>query len=492
MRLSKLLEAIGNGKMIFDGDWEREIAVLSADSRKEQISGLFFCLKGEQTDSHTCVDEAIKNGAVAIVTERELSVSVPQILVADTRYALGRLSSVFYEEPSSHLKVIGVTGTNGKTTTSYMVASILREEGKNVGIIGTLGVFYNQVARPSDLTTPDPIALHATLAEMYRHGVEYVVMEVSAHALYYKKTVGVAFTACLFTNFTQDHLDFFGTMQAYKQAKKLLFSEDMCPLAILNGDEDLGREIGLDRDKIKALKTVYYGLHTPSDSFAVITEESLKGTECVLNLSDKLCRVSLSMMGKHNVYNALAASVCAKCLGCSLQSIAIGLKSVNTVEGRLQSVGSFHGADIFVDFAHTPDGLGKSLDALRLHCKGRLICLFGCGGNRDKGKRLLMGEIAAKKADFSVLTSDNPRYEDPLDIISGIEKGYRRFSVYYVVVPDRKRAIEYALEFLKKGDILLVAGKGGEQYQEIMGIKYPFNDHDIIKEKLRKTEKFSG
>ena len=204
------------------------------------------------------------------------------------------------------------------------------------------------------------------------------------------------------------------------------------------------------------------------------------------NVNDRLCRVSLSLTGKHNVYNALAAAACADALGITSEEIEEGLTAIKAVKGRLEKVGETNGAQIFVDFAHTPDGLGKSLDSLRLHCKGRLLCLFGCGGNRDKTKRPLMGEIAAKKSDFTVLTSDNPRYEDPLDIITDIEGGYRRFSVKYVVVPQRQKALEYALSFLKKGDILLVAGKGGEEYQEIMGIKYPFNDQAIIEKLLEK------
>ena len=209
----------------------------------------------------------------------------------------------------------------------------------------------------------------------------------------------------------------------------------------------------------------------------------------MLNISDRLCRVSLALTGRHNVYNALAAATCATALGADSRAVAKGLMDLKYVRGRLEYAGEFQGGDVFVDFAHTPDGLEKSLAALRLHCKGRLICLFGCGGNRDKSKRPLMGETAAKQCDFSVLTSDNPRYEDPLDILSEIEKGYRRFSMKYVVVPEREKAIYYALERLQKGDVLLVAGKGGEEYQEIRGIKYPFNDNDII-EKIRK-EKFT-
>lgn len=483
MRLSKLFSAVENGKIIAEKEWEREISTLTTDSRKKVENGLFFCLKGGESDGHAYATEAIKNGAVALVTERQLFVDVPQIVVENARETLGVLAAVFYGVPSEKLKVVGISGTNGKTTTSYMLASVLQAANKRGGVIGTLGIRYGEKRIPCDLTTPDPVLLQSTLADMFMCGVEYVVMEVSAHALYYKKTAGVRFAACIFTNFTQDHLDFFNAMPAYKDAKRKLFLPEICPIAILNGDDETGREFGKMREESGA-RSLYYGLNSPSDAFAIVTDESAKGTECMLNVNDKLSRVTLSLVGRHNVYNALAAAACAVELGISAETVAQGLTNVKAIEGRLQWVGECSGANVYVDFAHTPDGLERTLDALRQHCKGRLICLFGCGGNRDKMKRPIMGEIVAKKADFAILTSDNPRYEDPLDIIAGIEKGYRRFSVRYVIVPDRKRAIEYGLDFLQKGDVLLVAGKGGEEYQEIMGIKYPFNDHDIIKKAL--------
>lgn len=480
MRLSKLASVLN--EVVYEGE-EKEILSLFIDSRKKGINGLFFCLKGENTDSHGFVLEAVKNGAVAIVAERKVDVNIPQVIVKDSREALALISAEFYGNPSERIKVIGITGTNGKTTTSYMLASILEKAGKKVGVIGTLGISYGNKSYPADLTTPDPIFLQERLADMFLCGMEYAVMEVSAHALYYKKICGIHFKACIFTNLSQDHLDFFKTMQAYKEAKYALFTKERCPIAVLNGDEETGREIGALRKNRE--RTVYYGLHTPSDAFAIITDERLYGSECILNLSDKLCRVTLFMTGKHNVYNALAAALCATELGIPACAIAEGLTALKSVCGRLERVETYEGAEVYVDFAHTPDGLEKSLDALKKHCKGRLICLFGCGGNRDKGKRPLMGETAAKKCDFAILTSDNPRYEDPLDIITDVEKGYRRFSAGYVIVPDRTKAIEYALEFLKSGDVLLVAGKGGENYQEIMGIKYPFNDHDIIRKLFR-------
>ncbi len=483
MRLSTILEGI-ECSVIYEGEWEREISSLSTDSRKAADSALFFCLSGGETDSHKFARSAVQKGAVAVVVEREIPVSVPQILVKDSREALGKLAAAFYKNPSERLSVVGVTGTNGKTTTTYILQSIFEEAGYKTGIIGTLGILYAGKEISSPLTTPDPIFLQETLAKMLAAGVEYVFMEVSAHALYYKKTAGVRFSACIFTNLSQDHLDFFKTMEEYKRAKEGLFPLATCPLAILNGDDSVGREIGDMRQK-EGGRCAFYGLNTPVDAFAVVTDESLYSTECMLNIDDKLCRVSLFLQGRHNVYNALAAATCAFASGIPMHVIGRGIGRVKGVAGRLQRIASHAGGEIFVDFAHTPDGLKSSLDSLKAHCQGRLLCLFGCGGNRDKGKRALMGEIAAKQADFSVLTSDNPRYEDPMDILSEIERGHRRFSSRYVIVPDRVRAIDYALSYMREGDILLIAGKGGERYQEIMGIKYPFDDHAMVVELLR-------
>ena len=484
MRLSKIVESIKGAEIVCRGeDWEREITALSADSRTVEKNDLFFCLSGGSADGHRYAQAAVKAGAAALVVERVLETEVPQILVKDTREAMSRIASAFYGDPSSRLSVIGVTGTNGKTTTSYMLASILEKDGKKTGVIGTLGVRYDGNFYPSELTTPDPIFLQKTLAEMSEKGVRYVVMEVSAHALYYKKTAGIRFAACIFTNLTQDHLDFFPSMREYKYAKSLLFMPEVCPIAVLNGDEETGREFGDKRGEEG--RTLYYGLQDADDGFAIVSDENLLGSTCVFNVGGKICRCTISMTGRHNVSNALAAATCAVALGADIRSVAAGLAAVNGVRGRLERVANYNGAEIFVDFAHTPDGLEKSLAALRAHCRGRLVCLFGCGGNRDKSKRPIMGETVAKSADFAILTSDNPRYEDPLDIISGIERGYRRFSLKYVVVPDRRSAIGYATDILCEGDVLLVAGKGGEEYQEIMGIKYPFDDNDIIEKIIR-------
>lgn len=490
MRLSKLLEALPDAELIYSGeDWDREIENIFTDSRENSSNGLFVCLMGERVDSHTKIAQSAQNGGVAFVVSRVLETSAPQILVKDTREALSLLACAFYGYPAKRMKLVGITGTNGKTTTAHMLASIWNAAGKKTGLIGTLGAKFAGKTVDISLTTPDPLQMQGLLAEMALCGVEYAVMEVSAHALYYKKVAGVEFSACIFTNLTQDHLDFFADMQAYKRAKTGLFSADFCPLAVLNGDDAVGREIGEIRGAETGLKTVYYGIQTPVDCFALLTDENLYGTECIFNINDELCRVRLGMTGRHNVYNALAAAVCAAELGSDAESITTGLNGLDGVPGRLQRVGEYNRASIYVDFAHTPDGLAQSLQSLKKYCKGRLICLFGCGGNRDKSKRKIMGEAAARNADFTILTSDNPRFEDPLDIIGEIEKGHREISARYVIVTERKRAIEYALDMLRRGDVLLVAGKGGERYQEIMGIKYPFNDQDIIEKLLKKKGK---
>ena len=496
MRLETLLNGLSDYEILYgSGEYDKEILRLSADSRFPQTNGLYFCLTGGETDGHAFAKEAIRKGAVALVVERKLDVDIPQILVENSRKALALLSAEFYQNPSKTLKVIAVTGTNGKTTTAYMLKAILEKDGKRAGIIGTLGASFEEKTFSQELTTPDPIALQRTLAQMRDLGAEYVVMEVSAHALYYQKVAGMTFAACIFTNFTQDHLDFFKCMDEYKKSKKSLFSPEFTPVCILNGDDETGREFGEEWERKrteKCKKSLYYGLNTPSDAFAIITSETLRATECLLNVNDKLCRVSLALAGSHNVYNALAAATCAMELGVSVSSVSLGLSTLKGVKGRLERVASYNGGEIFVDFAHTPDGLKQSLSTLKTHCKGRLICLFGCGGNRDKSKRAIMGETVAKLCDFCVLSSDNPRYEDPLDILSEIEKGYRRFSMRYVIVPQRRAAIEYALDFLKENDVLLVAGKGGETEQEIMGIKYPFNENDIIEKIIEEKTRISN
>lgn len=472
MKLSEIAKELPGSALSGDAD----VYGLCTDSRVAGEGDLFFCFCGTKTDAHDCAAEAVGRGACALVCERKLPFPCAQLVASDGREAMARIAAAFYRHPERAMRMVGVTGTNGKTTTAAMIANILEEAGVPTGIIGTLGAAYAGVRVPPSLTTPDPVCLFALLQDMVNAGMRAAVMEVSAHALALRKEVPIFYDVAVFTNLTRDHLDFFGTMDAYAAAKKSLFTKERCAFAVLNADDAFSRGLAGE------IGHVTYGLETPSDAFAVVESDTLRGCKAVLNLQDELCEVMIPLTGRHNLSNALAAACAAKRLGAPADAIVRGLAKTH-VDGRLEWVANYHGGDVFVDFAHTPDGLEKSLSALREHCAGRLIVLFGCGGNRDTGKREKMGAVAARCADFSVITSDNPRYEDPYSIISAIESGMKPLTYEYVVVEEREKAIRYALGMLSEGDVLLVAGKGGEKYQEIMGIKYDYDDKAVI-EKL--------
>ncbi len=451
-----------------------EITGLCTDSRVAGEGDLFLCFKGTHADSHSYAEDAEARGAAAVVCEHEVDVEVPRLIVKDARLAMSQIAAAFYGHPERKLTLAGVTGTNGKTTVASMLFEIFTAAGKRAGVIGTLGARYASVIVDPALTTPDPVDLFSLLSEMDKAGVTHVAMEVSAHALALKKEAPIVYDAAIFTNLTQDHLDFFGDMKAYGDVKRSLFTDARCRLAVLNADDAFFSELAG-----RTRTSVSYGLEMPADCFALSEEESAAGSRVLFNLEDELCEARLKMAGRHNIYNALAAATAAHRLGISADAIARGL-SRTTVSGRLERVGRYRGADIFVDFAHTPDGLKKSLAALREFCIGKLVLLFGCGGNRDREKRPLMGRIAAEDSDFTVITSDNPRYEDPCAIISEIAAGFSEVGTHFTAIEEREKAIGYALDLLEEGDILLVAGKGGETTQEIMGIKYAYDDKDVI------------
>ncbi len=470
MKLSKLCREYGRR----EGD--AEITGLCTDSRVAGEGDLFFCFRGESVDSHAFAEEAFSRGAAAICCEKRLELPCPQVIVPDGREGMARLSAAFYQNPERKLKIVGVTGTNGKTTTCHLLFSALQESGRKVGLIGTLGARFGERVIPPDLTTPDPISLFSLLADMQRDGVEIVVMEVSAHALALRKVAPILFEVGIFTNLTRDHLDFFKEMGPYGEAKRSLFLPGSCKFGVYNADDEFSK-------KLLSLPTPHmtFGLKFPADASAQIVKESMTGTEAVFSLCGKRIPVSLNLTGRYNLSNALAAACAAEKLGAGAEEIRRGFCKLTSVEGRLERVATFRGAEIFVDFAHTPDGLEKALKNLKAHCKGKLIAVFGCGGNRDEGKRKLMGETAAKFSDYAVLTSDNPRFEEPCAIIREIEEGFSRISLEYTAIEEREKAIEFALQRLSEGDVLLVAGKGGETYQEIMGIKYEFNDKNVIR-----------
>ncbi len=476
MKLKNLVRNLNKVKVI--GSLDKEIKELSSDSNSVQAGTLFICLKGNAYDGHNFVKQVETYGAVAIITEREVVTSLTQIIVTDTRVAMSILASNFYNNPDKKIKIIGVTGTNGKTTTTHLIKKVLDESDINCGVIGTLGVYYNDVFIEPTLTTPDPILLYKILSDMVISGVEVVAMEVSAHALYYDKVVGLKFEVGVLTNFTQDHLDFFENMREYKTAKCKLFERCDCKFLIVNSDDELGVEILNKNDKV-----ISYGIENPADVFAVNILEKKDCTKFILNLFDVILNIDLKLSGNFNVYNAMATATASALVGAHTFDIERGLNNTTTVSGRFEKVYDKE-FSVFIDYAHTPDGLLKTLKTAKKFCKNKLICVFGCGGNRDKGKREIMGEISGNIADFTVITTDNPRYEEPMDIICEIERGVLKVTKNYVLVQDRFEAIKYALDYAKKGDVIVVAGKGSEQYQEILGIKHNFNDKDIINEIL--------
>lgn len=474
MKLEKLLQGVN--VLAIKGSILLDIKSVEIDSRNITKQSLYVCVKGDNFDGHDFVFDAIKNGANCIVTEKVLDIKVTQIIVSDSRKATSVIAKNFYNSACDKLRIIGVTGTNGKTSTTHFIKRILDKSGYKVGVIGTLGVYYNDVKLEPTLTTPDPIKLHEIFYKMVEAKIDVVVMEVSAHALYYDKLLGINFEIGVFTNFTQDHLDFFGSMENYKSAKLKFFKENNFKYAVVNSDDEVGISL-LNSCK----NTVSYGLNNPSDVFAIKVKQEKDGTSFVINLFDCIYDVKNQLIGTFNVYNLLASATVCALVGVETDLIGGSLNSMDIVVGRMEKVYSDK-FDVYVDYAHTPDGLEKALNSLRKVTKKRLVSVFGCGGNRDLSKRAVMGKISAKIADFTVITSDNPRFEDPMSIIGDIEKGFLEVSKNYVVIEKRKEGIKYALDFAKEGDVVLIAGKGSENYQEILSIKHPHNDKDTVKE----------
>lgn len=468
MKLKNLLLGIET-KNDISKYFELDIKTLSLTAQNEMESGLFFCFCGKQ-DGFKLIDKAIQNGAVAIVSEKEFGCSVPLIIVRDIRLCLAKISQNFYG--TKDVKVIGITGTNGKTTTSFIIKSILEKAGKNVGLIGTNGIYFQNEFIEAKLTTPDPIDLHHIFSIMKQAKVDYAIMEVSAHAIQLKKVYGINFVCKILTNLTEDHLDYFKTMQNYSKAKESFFEKD--DMMVVNIDDSLGQKIS---NKFETAIT--YGLKNPSDVFCV--EINKNCTNYTMNICDNVISINSKLYGMFNVYNALASATCCYFLGIEPNIIKNGIESVLRVDGRFNVI-ELNGKKVIIDFAHTPDGLENVLKTAKSITDEKLFCVFGCGGNRDKKKRKLMGAIANKYCSFCFITSDNPRNEEPNAIINEIAKGFTNNNYYKI--EDRKTAIAVAMMSLKQGDTLIICGKGGENYIEKNGQKYPYSDIEVVKELL--------
>ena len=482
MKLCELLKDVSVKKII--GNEEVNISGITFDSREVRAGYLFICIPGFKADGHDFALEAIDKGAVALIAEHEIEgIGATTVIVDDARKETSAVAAAFYDHPYKKLKIVGITGTNGKTTTTYLIKSILESYGKKVGLIGTNQNLIGDTVIPSHHTTPDVIELMDLLSRMTREEAEYVVMEVSSHSLALNRVSACDFTVGAFTNITQDHLDFHETMENYLEAKSKLFS--LSSVAVINNDSEAGEYL---KERAKNCRVITYGKEKPSDVFAEDIKLLGNGIEFDLNYKGNKEKMSLNIPGEFSVYNALTAISCCIGLDIPLSEIAKGLKDAEGVKGRIEVVKTNTPYTVIIDYAHTPDGLLNIINAIRGFAKGRIITLFGCGGDRDKTKRPIMGKIAGELSDFCVVTSDNPRSENPSDIIKDILVGISETKCDYAVVENRFEAIEFALDHAEKDDIILLAGKGHETYQILKDRTIVFDEREIVTKLIENTQ----
>ncbi len=490
MTLQEIVSAMGELAVRVDGDPTTTVSGLAYDSRRVVSGDLFACIPGLVTDGHVHAPQAVAAGATALLVERPLDLSVPQIVVSDARRALGLASARLLGNPASELLLLGVTGTNGKTTTTMLLESILRAGRYRTGLIGTIETRVGDDRRPGVRTTPESLDLHRLFAEMVAEGVKAVAMEVTSHALALHRVEGIHFEVASFTNLSQDHLDFHTGMEDYFAAKKELFTPQRSARATINIDDPYGRRL-MDESGVPAIS---FGV---APDAAVRAEKIAAGTtrtDLVVavehtELPSSRIPISTGLVGLFNVSNCLAAVATGLACGIDPDAVAAGIENLRTVPGRFESVDAGQPFSVVVDYAHTPDSLDNVLrEARRLaeHTGGRVVGLFGCGGDRDRGKRPLMGAVAARYADVVVVTSDNPRSEDPVAIIDAILEGViaERPDGPDVVEPDRRVAIREALERARPGDVVVIAGKGHETGQEFADKTIPFDDRIVARAEL--------
>lgn len=472
----KLIDLLKGVKYLdIKGSLGVEIEELCQNIYKIKKSSLFFCYKGINFDGHDIAYQAKSKGAVVLVVEKFLDIDLPQVLVKKTRKVMPKICNNFFKNILSSLKLVGVTGTNGKTTTSHMIYDLLNMSGVKTGLIGTSGAKYSNNIINTGLTTPDTVDLFYLFNKMKQKEITHVVMEVSAHALYLDKLYGLKFEVGIFSNLSQDHLDFFKTVKKYALTKLKFLKRNFCKICLINIDDNFGKMFY----KLSNSKKLSYSLENPADFFAIDVKLGLNYSQFIANLNDEVINVFSNFSCKFNVYNLLSALSCCNILGVKVNSLQNNVSKIKNVDGRMNLFLLKNGANAVIDYAHTPDGLEKVLISLRqLLIGSKIITVFGCGGNRDASKRSKMGEIATRLSDKVFITSDNPRNENPYKIINDILKIVKKNN--YEIEENREKAIKKAIEFSSVGDIILIAGKGAENYQERQGVKYPFSDKRII------------
>ncbi len=474
MRLYALLEE--NAKTQLP---DMEITGLTDDSRKVQPGMLFVCIRGERFDGHSVAAQVLEQGAAAVLVDHDMGLGARQIITNDTRALYGKLCAAWFDHPERKMHFIGVTGTNGKTTITNLIKHILTENGHIVGLVGTIQNEIGNRVVHTDNTTPFVYDLMRLYSDMAKAGCDYVVMEVSSFGLVQQRIGETHFDVAVFTNLTQDHLDYHGTMENYYQAKKLLFSR--CDHAVIDVDDSYGKRLYTEITCHK----ISYGNHDNADYYADAIKLHADGTSFWLCCGDKSYPVDLHLTGMFNVSNALAAVAACQAIGMPLGKIRKALESCTGVRGRCEVIPIDRDFTVLCDYAHTPDAIENILSSVKEYTKGRLICLFGCGGNRDAAKRPKMAKAAAKYADFLMITSDNPRDEEPKAIIADILTGLEGSDVPYEVVVDRKEAILRTMQMAQPGDVIVLAGKGHEDYQILKGgVHIHMDEREIVKECL--------
>jgi len=486
MKLNDLLHALLTYKQVGKGD--PEIKTIESDSRAVTDGSLFVCIPGYTVDGHDFAEQAVQQGAVALISEKEINVSVPVILVRDAHRALAELANRFYQHPTKSFSLIGITGTNGKTTVSHLIEQIHRDKKQITGLIGTINMKIADEEFETKNTTPEPLLLQKQFAKMRDRNVDTAVMEVSSHALTLGRVRGCDYDIAVFTNLTQDHLDYHGTMEEYRQAKGLLFSQlgntydtGRKKVAVLNGDDDAAQQY----EQMTSAHILRYGIDRPADIKADHISFSANGTRFRLSTPEENRDVKLMLTGKFSVYNALAAIAACLANGLDLDHILNSLEKIAGVPGRFELVDEGQGFPVIVDYAHTPDSLENVLLTVKEMTEGNVFAVVGCGGDRDRTKRPLMAKIATEIADTAVLTSDNPRSEDPERILDDMVEGVKG---HYVRITDRSEAIRHAIQNAVNGDVVLIAGKGHETYQIVGDQVLDFDDREIARQAIKERK----